>query len=256
MANSHGLSKSGSSNEDEMPETRGLSDGCTASRQTDAHAHAPAVHTCLDGHGMALLTRTAPQHSLLLTQLPEELVLHILVLLIDHDGVGWPDFRSVFHWAQCCSMCRAHGVRIRQRQTLPESLHWTFGSARERPLLLKNPPVFVSMQLSNVGMRDAGLVRLVSALREEHSLFLLDVSYNEFGLLGTSTLLDALKEPTFLPSLTVLIAWGSCAAFDGLETEEEQDTALHAQLACFEEFSRSDRGRGMKFLSWSEVGAD
>ena len=35
--------------------------GAAATRQTDAHAHAPAVHTCLDGQRMALLTRTAPR---------------------------------------------------------------------------------------------------------------------------------------------------------------------------------------------------
>ena len=38
------------------------------------------------------------------------------------------------------------------------------------------------------------------------NLFLLDLSYNNFGILGTRTLLDTFKDPALFPSMTVLMA--------------------------------------------------
>ena len=128
-------------------------------------------------------------------------------------------------------------------RSLPDYLQWIFGSERERPLVLYRMRSLFSLQLSDIGMRSPGLLRLVAALREQTQLYLLDISYNNFTLRGTRALLHSLKDPSFLPSLTVLMM-RETMALDG-----EPEDAWDEHVAEFEEFEASGRASRMTFFN-------
>ena len=178
-----------------------------------------------------------------LLTLPDELMRRILLELIDNGEAGWPRFYDAWRYSRSCTAAWASGRAL--MRSLPDSLRWIFGSAREQSLVHYTRHGLWSLQLANIGMQSPGLVRLLAALREKPTLYLLDISYNDFILSGTRALLHSLKDSSFLPQLTVLLVHESRRVEQPEEDCEQQVTEL-------EEFEGSARVRAMSAFVWSD----
>lgn len=105
--------------------------------------------------------------------------------------LGWLTARS-----NCCNCCNSQ-LRFHEPPWAGPPL---------APMVSNGPGDVLEVHLSHVGLADAGMVRLVRALRAQPCVKLLEVSYNPFGLLGFRALTEEMVSSVgYLLQLKVLL---------------------------------------------------